>query len=94
MALHRRPAECRWVKQVTISLSSALTDSNIDLEGAHLAAFSVLALTGAATVAMDGGNALPLVKGQDRGGFDAETFTITTDGSVGGTVTLELHGRY
>jgi len=98
MALHRRPGAISWVKQITISLEAALSDKAIDLEGAHLADVTVLSLMGAASVKVwDGAtssNSLALTEGQGRSGFDADGFSITTTGSTGGTVTLEMHGRF
>jgi len=93
MALHRRPAECAWSKQISMDLSAPLTADPVDLEGAYLAAFSVLELSGEASATLDGGNALELEEGETRAGFDADTLTITSPGN-GGTLVLELHGRF
>lgn len=95
MVLHRRPTEATWTKQITIDLSAALTDEPLDLEGAYLAAFTVLELVGSASVTIGASpNALDLTEGQAREGFDSDGMTISTAGTPGGTVTLEIHGRF
>jgi len=81
------------LKEITVDLSSAKTASALDLGDIKtVSAFVVRSLTGSAKIGMNG-YYVTVAAGEAREGLEASSLTVTTLGSTGGTMTLELRGR-
>ena len=88
-----RPPTIR--SRVTISLASALTNSPISLTGYSVVQnFFIVALTGTANISINGtANPVPAALHDNISNMNITSMYITTSGSVGGTITIELQGN-
>lgn len=77
----------------TIDLGEVLDSAPVDCGGIRIVtAFTVLELVGRASVVLNG-TAVPVRAGDVREGLDVSAMAISTAGTPGGTITLEIHGR-
>lgn len=79
--------------ELTVDLSSAKTKSALSLgDITTVTAFTVKSLTGSASVGLNG-YYVTVAAGEAREGLEGTSMGVTTDGSTGGTMTLEIRGR-
>ena len=86
---------CSIRSRTTIALVSPLTNSAISLSGYTVVQnFIVIALTGTASISINGtNNPIPAALGDTISNMNITSMYITTTGSAGGTITLELQGN-